>query len=226
MNELEILQILLNLTRCSATIEEPVKDKYAQLVRNYGLHGPEQLLSLDDMSEEEEAVIRELRKLGLIETAIQYHGSDGHFYHIDLRGDKFQKYRPAHTPDDSKREIFPSGAVRDCAAGKSRPDLISPFAWERIGDCLQKGAEKYGEHNWTLGIPISRCMASLHRHLMKYMQGDKSEDHLAALVVNGIFVLHFETMVHQNILPESLLDLPDYYAIPRVHSNADEPYDT
>ena len=226
MNDLDILYTLLNRLRADSSIEPPVREKYEKLVKDFPESGFEQAFPFDTLSEEEEAVIRELRKRKLIETAIQYHGSDGHFYHIDLRGEAFYQCRAVQRQDDTDLEIFSSGAVRDSCGGKSRPDLVSPFALERIGNVLREGAEKYGEHNWAKGFPVSRCMASLHRHLMKYMQGDKTEDHLASLVVNGIFCLHFEEMVKRGWLPESLLDLPDYSVIPRVHNNGDEPYDT
>jgi hypothetical protein len=81
---------------------------------------------------------------------------------------------------------------------------------ERVGAWLGLGAEKYAERNWEKGIPNSRCIASLHRHLMKYQQGMRDEDHLAAIVFNAQAIMHNEEMIRRGVLPESLDDLPDY----------------
>ncbi len=112
--------------------------------------------------------------------------------------------------DSGKRQTFTTGAVCDSDEGKSRPDLFSAFAMERIGHWLAAGAKKYGERNYERGIPISRRIASLHRHLLQYQMGDRSEDHLAALAVNAMIVLHVEEMVRRGLLPPSLFDMPKY----------------
>jgi hypothetical protein len=112
--------------------------------------------------------------------------------------------------DSGQRQQFGSGAVRDTATGKSRPDLISPYANMRTGEWMRLGAEKYSENNWTKGIPISRCVASLCRHLEAYKMGLTDEDHLAAIVVNGQFIMHYEAMIAKGLLPDSLNDMPKY----------------
>lgn len=112
--------------------------------------------------------------------------------------------------DSGLREQFDTGAQRDTATEKPRPDLISPYAHLREGEWLQLGAEKYSERNWEQGIPVSRCLASLFRHLLAYMTGDTSEDHLAAIRTNAGFMLHYEEMVKRGLLPVTLLDLPWY----------------
>jgi hypothetical protein len=112
--------------------------------------------------------------------------------------------------DSGNRQLFASGAVRDSADDKPRPDLVSPFAMERLGEWLRLGAQKYKERNWEAGIPISRCVASLSRHLMKYQQGARDEDHMAAVMCNAMFVIHLEEMIRRGVLPADLLDMPTY----------------
>ncbi|HEY4760868.1 MAG TPA: dATP/dGTP diphosphohydrolase domain-containing protein, partial [Thermoguttaceae bacterium] len=81
--------------------------------------------------------------------------------------------------DGGKRQTFGKNmAIRDTADDKPRPDLISPFAEERQGHWLRMGAQKYAERNWEKGMPFSRCVASLRRHIMRYQQGMRDEDHL------------------------------------------------
>jgi len=112
--------------------------------------------------------------------------------------------------DSGKREQFNTGAVRDGAEDKIRPDLISPYANAREGAWLAKGARKYSARNWEQGMPISRCIASLERHLLAYKQGQCNEDHMAAIRTNSGFILHYEEMIRMGILSEDLDDMPKY----------------
>ena len=114
--------------------------------------------------------------------------------------------------DSGKRQEFATGAVRDTADNKPRPDLCSPFAEERRGEWLRLGAKKYKVRNWESGMPFSRFLESLCRHVMKYRQGDRSEDHLAAICFNAEAIMHGEEMVKRNVWPKELDDLPDYNA--------------
>ena len=122
--------------------------------------------------------------------------------------------------DSGKRQTYETGAVCDSDEGKSRPDLVSAFAMERIGHCLAAGAKKYGERNYESGIPLSRRVASLYRHLIQYQMRDFSEDHLAAIAVNSIILLHVEECVRRGLLPSSLLDMPKYRRPSSYHENA------
>jgi len=94
--------------------------------------------------------------------------------------------------DSGERKEFATGAVRDTQAGKPRYDLIPPTALRRLATHYAKGAEKYTEHNWTKGIPMSRCVASLMRHIMQFILGDKEEDHLAACLFNIMCIIHYQ----------------------------------
>ncbi len=119
---------------------------------------------------------------------------------------------PSGMNDSGAREEFSTGSVRDTAEDKSRPDLVSPFALDRLGEWLRKGAKKYSERNWEKGMPISRVMASLCRHVLAYQEGRKDEDHMAAVMCNAMFVLHYEEMIARGVLPAELSDMPRYDA--------------
>jgi hypothetical protein len=112
--------------------------------------------------------------------------------------------------DSGKRQNFDTGAVRDTAEGKSRPDLISPYAQMRKGLWLALGAKKYAERNWERGMPISRCIASMERHIQQYKMGMTNEDHLAAIAVNAEFIMHYEEMIKRGRLSAALDDMPKY----------------
>lgn len=115
--------------------------------------------------------------------------------------------------DSGERETFRGGAVRDTAAGKPRPDLISPFMLERLGAHMAKGAKKYTEWNWANGIPSSRCYESACRHMMMFAQGDRVEDHLSAAMFNLMVMIHNEEVEKREV---------SYAASPK-HRRADMP---
>lgn len=107
--------------------------------------------------------------------------------------------------DSGARQEFETGARRDTQTDKPRPDLLSPFALERVAWVYARGAEKYGDRNWEQGMPYSRYLASAERHLMQFKQGDVDEDHLAQAAWNLLAILH-----HQEVGPDGLNDLPIY----------------
>lgn len=111
---------------------------------------------------------------------------------------------------DTNKEIFSTGAQRDSQSKKPRPDLISPFATMRKGVVMQTGASHYGERNYEKGMPISRCVASANRHLLQFIMGDTSEDHVAQLGINADFIMHYQEMIKLGLLPKELDDMPKY----------------
>ena len=113
--------------------------------------------------------------------------------------------------DSGKRQSFGKGmAIRDTADDKPRPDLISPFAEERQGTGSAWGPPNMPSATGRDGMPFSRCVASLKRHVMKYQQGKRDEDHLAAIMFNAMALIHYEEMIERGLLPAELNDMPDY----------------
>jgi len=94
--------------------------------------------------------------------------------------------------DSGKKQQFESGAQRDSQEGKGRYDLIKQCFLDRVAKWLALGAEKYGDRNWELGQPTTRCMDSLLRHAYKANEKWDDEDHLAAVAVNAMFVMFME----------------------------------
>lgn len=94
---------------------------------------------------------------------------------------------------------YNTGAQRDNRDGKLRMSLIPQSSLERLMDRFLEGAEKYGENNWMFGMPVIDLTDSTDRHLRSYLNGDTSEDHLAAVAWNA-FVLMFQE------------DNPEYYS--------------
>jgi hypothetical protein len=47
---------------------------------------------------------------------------------------------------------------------------------------------------------------------MKYQQGKRDEDHLAAIMFNAMALIHYEEMIERGRLPAELNDMPSYQA--------------
>lgn len=91
------------------------------------------------------------------------------------------------TKDSGKREEYPTGMRRDTQEGKPRYDLVDKAFLKRWADLMLRGAEKYGEDNWRLAETVeewSRFRASGNRHMEQHLEGDRTEDHAAAVAFN------------------------------------------
>lgn len=96
------------------------------------------------------------------------------------------------TKDSGERQVFESGMVRDTQDGKPRYDLIPVGPLKRLADLYMRGAAKYDDNNWKKGQPYSRAYASLFRHMIAWREGDRSEDHLAAVAWNAFTLMWYE----------------------------------
>ena len=86
--------------------------------------------------------------------------------------------------DSGERTEFATGAVRDMHEGKGRFDLLPMCVLMRLARHYEAGSLKYGDRNWEKGIPCHSFADSAMRHLVKYMDGWKDEDHLVAAIWN------------------------------------------
>ena len=126
--------------------------------------------------------------------------------------------------DSGKRQDFSTGAVRDASEGKPMLSLLSPFMLVRVGLWLTAGALKYSARNWEKGMPFSRVTDSMFRHLLAWMEGRTDEDHLAAIITNATFLMHYQEMIKRGVLDASLNDMPDYSKpVPKDFGRLDTP---
>jgi hypothetical protein len=101
---------------------------------------------------------------------------------------------------------FETGAHRDSDEGKGRPSLISPVLIHRLGVHLAKGAEHYGDDNWSKGMPFRRTADSIIRHINQWLAGDEEEDHLAAIAFGVMCLMTFELGAETDGMYEELDD--------------------
>lgn len=100
------------------------------------------------------------------------------------------------TGDNPKIVTFSSGASRE--KGKHAYHGIPGFFVRRLADIFTEGIEKYGEDNWTKGMPSTDVYDHLMDHLMLYRDGDRSQDNLAK-VAWGVMALMFNEIVFPNL---------------------------
>lgn len=112
-------------------------------------------------------------------------------------------------PSSGDRRSWDSGAVRDSASGKIRPDLIPTKALVRWGKRMGDGAEHYGARNWEQGIPSSCFLESAWRHLVQWSDGDRTEDHLAAVLFNIGAIIFNEGGEYDDIDEDDGADMED-----------------
>lgn len=112
--------------------------------------------------------------------------------------------------DRGSREHFSTGSQRDTRKGRGRFDLIFigiPTALRRLAVLFERGAEKYDDHNWRKGQPLSRYLDSAISHLTHVAQGHEDEDHAIQASWNCLCLVETLEMVRHGELPAELNDL-------------------
>ena len=87
---------------------------------------------------------------------------------------------------------FATGAVRSDDANNEAWHLMTPVGLRRVAETCREGAVKYGDYNWEKGMPIADLMNHAIRHIYKYLDGDRSEDHLAHAAWGLLGAMHSE----------------------------------
>ena len=96
------------------------------------------------------------------------------------------------TKDSGKRAHFSTGMQRDLTDGKLRYDLCIPkgvknHMLDRWAGLVTRGAVKYDARNWEKARTeeeLDRFRQSAFRHFMQWWNGEKDEDHAAAVFFN------------------------------------------
>ena len=124
--------------------------------------------------------------------------------------------------DSGQREQMETGSQRDSRTGKGRFDLLPWCVLWRDARLYEAGAKKYDERNWEKGQKSSRYFDSAIRHMAAYMEGDRSEDHLAAARFNIAGIMFNEIMIGRGLLPATLHDIPDYTPLKEESGDSDK----
>jgi 5'(3')-deoxyribonucleotidase len=106
--------------------------------------------------------------------------------------------------------------------GKTRYDLIPPFAQEQYAKVLTVGSIKYAPRNWERGMEWSKIIASMKRHTEAFWSGeDYDKDtgilHTAHIMCNAAFLTEYYKIYPQGD------DRPHWYTkTPRIALDVDE----
>lgn len=119
----------------------------------------------------------------------------------------YKGFKAETLPDSGERSEFNTGAVRDASKGKGIPSAIPTRALLKLAKRFEDGAAKYERDNWKQGIPLSRYVDSLYRHLWAYMDGDQTEDHLGAIIWNAVCLSETDDMITDGELSIDLADI-------------------
>ena len=88
---------------------------------------------------------------------------------------------------------YEGGSFRDRPKGKGIYHCMPSNALRRLSQRYEYGHIKYGDSAaYKDGLPVSDCLDSIFRHLVSYMDGDNSEDHLAAIAWGCFAIMYYE----------------------------------
>lgn len=72
-----------------------------------------------------------------------------------------------------------TGGMREAA---KLPYHLIPPKWIRwIAAVFAEGAVKYGDRNWEKGLPTDTYLDHMEEHLLRFKEGDRTEDHLSKI---------------------------------------------
>jgi hypothetical protein len=86
-------------------------------------------------------------------------------------------------------EVTPGGADR-VAVGTDYSQL-SHHALRLMAETQAEGNAKYGYGNWQKGLPLSNLISHAIEHILKFANGDLSENHLGHALWNLEKAAHF-----------------------------------
>lgn len=80
--------------------------------------------------------------------------------------------------------------------GKSRYDLIDPYALEQVIKIYTFGCNKYEDHNWRKGMKWSRVFGALMRHCWAFWRGEEIDPesklpHMAHAAWNCLTLINY-----------------------------------
>lgn len=89
-----------------------------------------------------------------------------------------------------------SGSGKRFNSGKTKYNLVPPFAQEQYARVLTVGAAKYGDYNWQAGMPWTTVLASMERHVAAFKRGEDFDPetgllHVGHIMCNAAFLTEY-----------------------------------
>lgn len=118
---------------------------------------------------------------------------------------KSSKYKEIKTVDGfaeslnaimKKEDIEKSKVGLRFDGGKIRHDLLEPFAINELAKVFTAGANKYSDNNWLKGMPWSKMLGCLKRHINAFERGEDFDPetgllHMAHAAWNAMGIVSF-----------------------------------
>lgn len=82
------------------------------------------------------------------------------------------------------------------SASPYRVDLLPPKALLAVAEVVAIGAKKYAKNNWKL-ISIDDHLSHAGQHLLAYLAGDESDDHMGHFACRALFALEMHREGHR-----------------------------
>lgn len=119
--------------------------------------------------------------------------------------------------DSGNRSSYSGGMVREVDITKPAFNLLIPKGipydnqmLTRFAVLMQKGALKYADRNWELGVgeaELERAKASAFRHFMQWITNEDDEDHAAAIFFN---IMQVEYIQYKQKESHEASELPNH----------------
>lgn len=96
---------------------------------------------------------------------------------------------------DSKDVVaFEGGSLRERVPGRGVYSCMPACSLRRLAQHYEYGKIKYGHGGeaYKDGLPVKDCMDSMFRHMVSYLDGDNSEDHMAAVAWGAFAIMYME----------------------------------
>jgi hypothetical protein len=111
--------------------------------------------------------------------------------------DKMKEYQRDEKQEEEIRKAQEEGYGTKFDKGKTRYDLVPPWAEEMIAQVYTYGTIKYDDNNWWKGMKWGQLYAALRRHINKWWRGEKIDDesglhHLAHAAWQCIALMEYE----------------------------------
>ena len=88
------------------------------------------------------------------------------------------------------------GSFRERVPGRGIYTCMPMCGLRRLAQRYEYGKLKYGKAEaYKDGLPVTDSMDSMFRHMVSYLEGDNSEDHMAAIAWGAMCIMHMEEHV-------------------------------
>lgn len=88
------------------------------------------------------------------------------------------------------------GSFRERVPGRGIYTCMPMCGLRRLAQRYEYGELKYGKAEaYKDGLPVKDSMDSMFRHMVSYLEGDNSEDHMAAIAWGAMCIMYMEEYV-------------------------------